>query len=186
MKYVKIAGLLAIATVALMALSGSASASIATSPEGTVYTGNVEATSTNAEIHGAFTTIKCTHSLVKFKIEWHGNGTGTTVQVGGNLSYLDFTGCNYETKVKNAGSLGISSSNSVISTGASIEAQTSVGTCVFTTNGTAIGAVTEGSNASFDIASAKIPRTGGNFLCGSSGEWTGDYDLITPNALWIH
>ncbi len=186
MKYLKIIGLLPVAVGALMAFAGSALAATATSPEGTVYTGDVEATSTNVEIHGAFTTIKCSHSLIKFKIESHGLVGGTTVDVGGDVTYQSFTGCNYQVTVKNNGSIGINSSNKVSSTGASTEIHTSVGTCVFTTNGTSIGTLTEGSNASIDNASSKIPRTGGNFLCGSSGEWTGDFDLISPNAIWIH
>jgi hypothetical protein len=185
MKYFKIVGLLALAAAGLMAFTASASAATATSPLGTVYTSNVEATSTNVEIHGAFTTIKCSHSLIKFKIERHGLVGGITVDVGGKVTYQSFTGCNYEVTVKSGGSLGINSSNKVTSTGASTEIHTSVGTCVFTTNNTSIGTVTEGSNASIDTGSSKIPRTGGNFLCGSFGEWTGDFDLITPNNLWI-
>jgi hypothetical protein len=65
---------------------------------------------------------------------------------------------------------------------------TSVGTCIFTTASTAIGVLTgtdaTGSTAVLDI-SGKIPRTGGNFLCGSSATWTGSYSFTSPDSLWI-
>lgn len=51
--------------------------------------------------------------------------------------------------------------------------------------GTPFGSVVEGSKAWRDINASKIPRTSGNFLCGSSGTWTGSYDLTTPNDLWV-
>ena len=180
MKYVKMLGLLAVAAAALMAFAGPASATILTSPAGTTYTGAIEATSTNGELHGSFVTVKCTHSVAKGSVASHGGA-----EVHGNVSSLTFTGCNYATTVGKAGSLTISGTNAVKSTGAEVSIHTSVGTCVFTTNGTPVGTLTEGTPAVLDINSSKIPRTGGNFLCGSSGEWTGSYDLTTPNDLWV-
>ena len=181
MKYVKMLGLLAVAAAALMAFAGTASATNLTSPEGTTYTGEITATSSNSELDGAFVTVKC-HSHIQGHVTSHG---GTYVH--GHIDVLQFTGCNYTTTVTNAGSITIhkTSGNVVTSTGAEVSIATSVGTCVFTTNGTSVGSLTEGTNASLDIASAKIPRTGGNFLCGSSGTWTGSYDLVTPNNLWV-
>jgi hypothetical protein len=60
-----------------------------------------------------------------------------------------------------------------------------VGECVFTFNGTQIGTLTSGNPAKLDVSSAKIPRTGGNFLCGSSGTWTGSYTVNTPSSLYV-
>ncbi len=181
MKYVKMLGLLAVAAAALMAFAGTASATTLTSPEGTTYTGEIVATSTNSKLDGSFVTVECSHSQAKGNVEGHGAG----VDVTGKISSLTFTGCNYTTHVKAAGSLAINSSNGVSSTGASVEITTSVGTCVFTTNGTSVGSLTEGTGATLDINSAKIPRTGGNFLCGSSGTWTGSYEVTTPGSLWV-
>lgn len=177
MKFAKL-GLLAAAVAALMAFVGSSSATTLTAPEGTTYTGGLTVTSTNLKLDGAFVTVECSHSQAKANVEGHGAGNDVT----GKLSSLTFTGCNYTTTVKNAGSLAVNSSNGVSSTGASVEVTTSVGTCVFTTNNTSVGSLTEGSSSTLDINSAKIPRTGGNFLCGSSGTLTGSY---SGSSLWV-
>jgi hypothetical protein len=180
MKYVKMLGLLAVAAAALMAFAGTASATTLTSPEGTTYTGEIAATSTNSELDGSFVTVKCGHSEAKGSVEEHGGATA-----GGNVSTLTFTSCNYEPTVITRGHLTIHPNREITHTGATIHIHTSVGTCGFTTNSTTIGTLTEGKNASMDINSAKIPRTSGNFLCGTSGTWTGSYDLTTPNDLWV-
>ncbi len=195
MKYLKMLGLLAVAAAALMAFAGSAAATVATSPKGTVYTGKYVATSSNSELHGSFVTVKCGHSLVEGKVEQHGAGVTTK----GPVTYLDFTECNYVVLIHSAGTLeahatainGTNADGTVTSNGAKIELQTSVGTCIFTTNSTDIGtgtltsSDTTGGNAVLDVSSAKIPRTGGNFLCGSSGTWTGSYTVTTPSTLYI-
>ena len=180
MKYVKMLGLLAMAAAALMAFAGTASASTLTSPKGTTYTGNITATSTNSKLHGSFVTVECSHSEAKGKVEEHG-----AVDAGGKVSSLTFTGCNYVTTVTATGKLNINSSNAVFSSGAVIHVHTSVGTCTFTTNATQVGTLTEGAGATLDINSAKIPRTGGNFLCGSSGTMTGNYTITTPSSLYL-
>lgn len=180
MKYVKTLGLLTVAAAALMAFAAPASATILTSPEGTTYTGNIVATSTNSELVGSPVTVKCAHSRAEGSVSKHGVGNA-----GGTLSSLDFTECNYHTTVNKPGSLEIDSSNNVFSTGAEVTIITSVGTCVYKTNNTSIGSLTEGFSATHDIGSSKIPRITGNFLCGSSGTWTGSYDLTEPNDLWV-
>ena len=180
MKYIKMLGLLAIAAAALMAFAGTASASTLTSPEGTTYTGNFTATSTNLELHGSFVTIKCTHPEMKGSVEQHG-----AANAGGKISSLTFTGCNYPTTVTAGGIMVFTSANGALWSLLAWHLHTSVGTCTFTTNNTPIGTLVEGKNAYISINSAKIPRTGGNFLCGSSGTLTGTYDLTTPNDLWV-
>ena len=169
------------ALIAVLAFASTASASTLTSPEGTAYTGEIAARSTNSEFDGAYITVKCGNSETKGKVETHGAGTNA----GGVVSYLTFTECNYPITVKTNGTLHINSSNEVISNGAGFNIDTSVGTCVFTTTNTRIGTFTEGENAIWDSNSAKIPRTGGNVLCGSSLTWTGSYDFVTPNNLWV-
>ncbi len=181
MKYVKMLGLLAVAAAALMAFAGTASATSLTSPLGTTYTEEIVATSTNSELDGAFVTVKCGHSEAKGEITAHGG----EAPVSGDITSLTFTECNYPTTVESAGTLSINSENKVTSNGAKVSIATSVGTCVFTTNNTSVGTLAEGENAALNINSSKIPRTGGNFLCGSSGTWTGSYDLTTPNDLWV-
>ena len=182
MKYVKMLGLLAVAAAALMAFAGSASATILTSPEGSTYTGEIVATSTNSELDGAFVTVKCGHSEAKGSVENHGGE-----RVSGPITTLTFTTCNYHTTVENKGTLEVDTNGTVYSKEAKVTINTSVGSCTFTTaaSGTDVGTLSQGKGASLNINSAKIPRTAGNFLCGSSGTWTGSYDLVTPNDLWV-
>ena len=185
MKYAKMLGLLAVAVTALMAFAGVASATTLTSPAGTTYTSTIKATSTESSLDGAFVTVTCAHSAVEGKVESHGAAS----TAGGKISSLTFSSCNYPTTVKKAGSLeihGLGGGNGTLtSTGAEIEIATSVGTCIFTTSATDVGTLTGGTTAKLDIASAKIPRTGGNFLCGSTGTWTGSYTVNTPDTLLV-
>jgi hypothetical protein len=191
MKTLSMLALACSAAAVLAIFAAPASATQLTSPQGTVYTGTVQATSTNIKWDGAFTTIECGHS------EWHGSveSHGAAVTTKFNLSKLTFTGCNFVYTVKKAGSLEIHTDNSAVNdgngtltwTGAEISAATSVGTCIFTTSATDIGTITgsDSVNAVLDINSAKIPRTGGNFLCGSSATLTGNYTITTPSTLTV-
>ncbi len=169
-----------LAVIAVLAFAGTGSAATFTSPEGTTYTGSLVATSTNSKLEGAFVAVECSHSELKASVEQHGS-----VNAGGNVSSLTFTGCNYTTHILNAGTVTSDSTGTLWSTGGKITVQTSVGHCIFTTNNTDIGNLVEGSGGVLALSSSKIPRTGGNFLCGSSGTWTGSYDLTTPNDLWV-
>lgn len=203
MKYVKMLGVLAVAAAALMAFAGSASASNLTSPTGTTYTNTITATAGATTLHGSFVSVTCNKSHVKGKVSQHGAG----VTVKGNIEELSFTECNFPTTVETTGSLevhpirpkvsphttclaadGDTCDGTLTSTGAKVTITTSVGSCTFTTNATPIGTVTgtstTGSKAKLDI-SGTIPRTGGSFLCGSSGTWTGSYTVDTPSTLWI-
>jgi hypothetical protein len=185
MKYIKMLGLLAVAAASLMALAGSATAASVTSSAGT--TPNIVATSTNSKLDGSFVTVECSHSSVEGNVETHGAG----VPVGGNVDALSFTGCNYQVTIGNKGTLAVHAAattgdGTVTSSGASITIHTSVGSCIFTTSGTDIGTLDGKTGAVMNINSAKIPRTGGNFLCGSSGTWTGSYSVSAPATLEIH
>lgn len=191
MKYLKMLGLLAVAAAALMAFAGTASATTITSPANVVATPAIEATSTHTQLHGAFVSVTCTHSLVKGKVESHGAG----VTAKGNISSLSFTGCNYPVTVLKAGNLEVhpatpTGNGTLTSNGAEIKIHTSIGECIFTTNGTDIGTLTgsnnTGGHAFLHIGSSPIPRTGGSFFCGSSGTWTGSYTVINPKYLAVH
>ena len=194
MKFTKMLGVLAVAAMAVMAFAASASAATLTSPTGTTYTNTIKAESEgHTTLHGAFVDITCAKSSVEGKVEEHGVGK----TVGGKISKLTFTECNYPTTVVKAGSLQVHTVNcsggycdgTTTSSGAEISISTSVGTCVFTTANTDVGLLTgtnkTGGNPTLDINSASIPRTGGNFLCGSSGVWTGSYKVTTPGTAWL-
>jgi len=173
-----LAGLLA--AVAVMALASTASATTLTSPTGTAYTGALKLTSTNLVMEGPFVTYQCGHAALEGEVESH----GALVPAAGKFSGGSFTSCNYATTVTSPGSFEIHSNGALTWTGLSLTLHTSVGTCVYTTNGTTLGTITGGSNAVLDIT-AKIPRTGGNFLCGSSMQWTGSYAITTPSTLVV-
>jgi hypothetical protein len=192
MRFIKILGLLATAVAALMAFTGSAFGATATAPTGTTYTSTTAATSEGAIfLHGAGT-VTCQNSTVEGKIESHGAG----VNVGGKVSKLTFTNCGTDhVTVKQAGSLSVTSAGTLFSTGAEISitrTQSPVThlTCVYTTNNTHIGNLTDthernGAKATLHVLNSSIPRTGGSFLCGSFGELTGSYTVHTPGVLYI-
>ena len=206
MKCVKILGLLAVAAASLMAFAGPASATTLTSGTGTVYTSTIKAeASSTPTLDGSFTTVTCKKSTVEGKVEKHGAG----ITVSGNISTLSFGECNFPVTVIKTGSLEVhpitevktetkidhpeckstECTGTLTSTGAEVTVATSVGSCIFTTSATSVGTVTPtndtGGNAILDIGSSPIPRTGGNFLCGSSATWTGAYKVVTPSSLWI-
>ena len=206
MKYVKVLGLLAVASAALMAFTASASAATLTSPTGTTYTGTISASGTKPTLDGSFTTVTCLKSTVEGKVEQH----GVSATVAGKISKLTFEECNFPVTVIKLGSLELHAINNPVagqahstcstgndmctgtltSVGAEVTVATSVGTCTFSTGaGTSVGVVTPtgdtGGTGVIDIGSSPIPRTGGNFLCGSSATWTGSYTVNTPHNFWI-
>lgn len=197
MKYIKMLGLLALAAAALTAFVGTASATTATSPKGTVYTGAYKAVAEGATyLHSSFfVTVQCGASVVEGKVEQH----GANVTTKGKISSLSFSECTDEVTVRKAGSLeahatavkGTDADGTVTSSGVEIAVHTSVGECIFTTSNTDIGTgtltstTTTGGNATLDIKSASIPVTGGSFFCPSSATWTGSYKVVTPSTLYI-
>ena len=189
METLKMLALVCGAAAILAIFVPSASATQLTSPNGTVYTSEVAATATNIVWDGAFTAITCGHSSWKGQVESHGLAVTTAFK----LSSLTFTNCNYPYTVEAAGSFEIHTDNSAVNdgngtitwTGAKISVATSVGTCFFTTNNTDLGTLEDRGFVARLYITAKIPRTSGNFLCGSSSTMTGSYDITTPATLRV-
>jgi hypothetical protein len=192
MKYVKMLGLLAVAASAMMAFAGTASATVVKS-NGATYTGTIHATAGETTLHGALGTVTCLQSTVHGTLNEH-TGTGATT-ARGPISSLTFSECGTDhVTVKQAGTLEVHKTNTtgngiLTSTGAEVEITTTSPkphlTCIFTTNNTQIGEVVGGTTAKLNIA-ATIPRTGGSFFCGGSGQWTGSYTITTPHNLTVH
>ena len=204
MKYVKMLGLLAVAAAALMAFAGTASATTLTSPKGTTYTGVIKAETENghAILHNAITTVECT-GTVEGSVEKHGAG----VTVEGKISSLTFTNCTGSNTVHDPvakpGSLVVhaincNASNECTGTVTSVGAEVVItnhafgGSCIYTTGaGVDIGTLTPtndtGGTATLDIEGT-IPRTGGTLgaFCGSTGTWTGNYLITTPDSLYVN
>jgi hypothetical protein len=175
----------AVAAAALMACAGTASATTVTSPVGTTYTSTIKMASANLSMHGAFLSISCTSSAMEGKIESH----GAAATAEGDLSSFTMSGCNYAATVKKAGKLifhATAGGNGTVTwTGAEWVMHTSLGECVFTTSGTDLGTFTGGTGAKLDVTAASVPRTGGSFFCGSTGELTGSYTVETPSSLTV-
>lgn len=186
MKYLKSAGLLAITAAAMLASVGTASAEV-TSSQGSTPT--VTFTSTNSSLHGAFTTVSCQHTRIHKTVVDH-----NWFFVRYRIDEIHKTNCNFPVTVEANGTIEMTSTSTtgngtVTSSGMKFTVHTSVGSCVFTTNNTHIGTLTgsnnTGGNAVLDIT-GKIPRTGGNFLCGSSGTWTASFTATSPSSLEVH
>lgn len=100
---------------------------------------------------------------------------------------ITITGCTGEfaVHVLGNGSMSVTSGGLLRGTGQTFNVTTPLGiTCEFTTNSTILGIVEDskatGGTAAANI-SASIPRTGGSFLCGSSGQSTEEY-LVTATG----
>jgi len=186
MKYFKILSLLAIAAAVSMAFAASASADyVATTTGGATAEPTIHAVneSTHVVIANSIANIEC-QSTVEGKAEKDG------AQVSGKISTLAFTGCtnSWHVTTNATGSLSVDYSGEhngdVISNGANVTTTRFGVTCNYETNGTTIGTLTGGSNATLDIE-AKIPiAAGSSFLCGSgSAKWEGSY--VTTSPLYV-
>ncbi|HMI82224.1 MAG TPA: hypothetical protein VK480_10590 [Solirubrobacterales bacterium] len=180
---------IALLTVAFAALGATAASATVIVSNGALYTGTIEAESEGSTTLDGPTSITCSNSTVKGSVESHGN----SVTAEGAISTLTFTSCNQHVTVEAKGSLIVheigNSNGTLTSNGAAVKVViTSLGmTCEYSTSntdiGTLTGSTTTGGNATLDIDSSSIPRTGGSFFCGSSAEWTGSYKVTSPSNL---
>lgn len=192
MKYIKMLGLAAVAASALMAFLGAGSASATvlcktttdpcTSkwPAGTTLTSSLES-SAALKTSGGTTIATCTSGTTSGPLENEGSSTTTPT---GWLVILTFDNCNTTVHVLAVGHLEIhkiagTSNGTVTSTGSRVTINFLGVSCIFKTNATDIGTLTEGAPATFDI-SATIPEETGNFGCPSSGVWSGSYKFTEP------
>lgn len=188
MNYVKTIGLLAVVAATLMALAGSATASVVTSPPGTTYTGTIKAESEGyVTLHNAVGTMSCV-STIEANVQRH----GSNVTAGGGISKLTFTGCtngsvhlNGEGNVATRGEFEIHALGSGNGTFTSIGARVTVTMfgveCGYTTS-TDLGEIKSGTHGTLDIK-ASIPRTHGSFFCGMTGNLTGSYKITSPTNI---
>lgn len=195
MKHVDRVFLFAVIGAAVLALAGTASASVITSPAGSVYTGEVKGES---EGHVVF---HSENAPTAFTIECQASigGTvtqhGSSVTAGGIASVLTLLACTNSVTViiNKTGSLEVhptgGGNGQATSTNAEITAH--IGglgiKCVFTTNSTFVGTVTGSSTtkgtATVDYNSFTVNRTGGSAFCGTGGFMTGSGRITTPDYL---
>lgn len=206
MKYGRTLGLVGLAAIALLALAGSASATIVTS-NGSTYTGKFVAQSTTTvQIHrnqfyeGAFN-VTCTNSSIEGEVENH----GLTLTASIRLTKVQFAECvsaGYitETFLLKPGALevhtaqgdteGTSGNGTVTFTGAVFELTTKRvqvgGTgehCIFNLSNSDIGSIkgSQFGTAGFELRAALST----SLACGLTGELTGSYTISTPDNLRI-
>ena len=196
MKYLKMLGLLAVAAASLMAFAGTASATITNG--GGAYDGPLVSSSSNSELDGSVD-VKCKSSVVEGSVE-KGNTSGT-------ISNLSFTECGGDTvtpipitEVISSeptvhktyyGSLAVASNGTVTSSGAEVTVQLHRSIfgfpitthCIYATNNTAVGTLTEGVNpAVIHLSGTNIPQKPTDSACGESAQWTGTYTVSTPTG----
>jgi hypothetical protein len=187
MKYIKILGLLAVAAASLMALAGTASATVLESSEGNLPKGTkIDSTGTNAVLKAGFATIECDHSEVDGKTS---NAGGAGESVEGAISNLSFTECNATVKVLAKGSLTVhhtsGSNGTVTSEGAEVTVAIGGTSCVYgTPTAKDIGTLSGGNPAVLN-ASASLTRISGGFLCANPATWTATYTVTSPNPLLV-
>lgn len=182
-----LAVLLTLASIAMSAFAGTASASTFTAPAGTTYTGGFEATSAKITTDGPFWFVECLGSAMEGKVESHG-GVGPAVL---KLSSWSFSACNMATEARKAGVLEIHSNGTVTSTGAEIVLWTPwMGTfeeCIYTTKNSKFGSLTGSSSAHavIDLGSAVLVRSGFSLVCPGMLTLTGQYTVVTPSTLVV-
>jgi hypothetical protein len=189
MKYVKMLGLAVVAAMALMAFAGSASATVLTSPAGTQYKGEIQASAESSLLLKAgFANITCTESNVAGTPTNFGGAAST---VSGPISTLTFNVCNATVHVLKKGTLeihtiGAGPNGTLTSSGAEVTVSTAGTSCTYGTNNTDIGTLTgsktTGKTATMDIK-ASLTKTAGGFLCASPAAWEGSYVVTKPDYL---
>ncbi|HEY8501377.1 MAG TPA: hypothetical protein VIL21_01715 [Solirubrobacterales bacterium] len=183
--------LAAAASVVLMAFSATASATVITSPSGTLYTSSIHAESEGHVVfHAAGGKVEC-NSTIAWGIQAHGSSITAT----GAISTLTFTGCTngWTMTVLKTGSIEIHTFGSNSDGGGTV---TSTGTeftmhnsflgldCIYTTNANDFGTLTGGKPATIHV-NGVIARTGGSVFCGTSTTWTGSYKIPKPSELLV-
>jgi len=194
MKHLKMIGLALVAAAAFMAFAGSASAApTLTSPAGTAYTGTLTATaSSSLLLKATFANVTCTSSTVSGTIS-----TNNETHAAGNISTLSFSNCgtNDVTSLKNAdntfGQLTVNQKGEVFGSNSRVTIlNTTTGAhCIYgTTINTKLGTLTGGKPATMTI-SASLPYNAesksSQFVCGSTGSWSGSYTVTVPGELYV-
>jgi hypothetical protein len=208
-KYARILVLAALAALAVTAIGAStASAKVCSktvagsgcggsASHGELYSGALEATSTNAQLTSGFVNVSCTHSVLK------GTVTGSTAT--GTITSMTFTGCTNNLGQNCTAATSAEKSNwpakAVTETAPNgrmeVENITGEFTCGTTTcryKTAKAGAskelvVTGGEPAKVTISSAlpvSLEREEvSSGLCSSTAKWHGTYTVIAPKSLYL-
>lgn len=202
MKYVKILGLLAVAAAALMAFAASASATTITSPTGTPYTGEIHATSENGHVtlKNPILNIECSSTVQGLELT-HGKDVTAEGEITQLLwgekpgVYAGKCTNNWHVTTVKPGKLQIhwleEDVGTLTSSGAKVDTTRLGLTCVYETNSTDIGLLTDshktGATATLHVnAAIPIEPAESSGLCGSgNAEWKGSYEIDKPMLIYI-
>lgn len=192
MKYVKTLGPI-VAVVGLMAaFASAASATVTTETTPGVfgkYSGDIHSASTTAHFQlGGYTVICGNSTLAVTSVE------GST---SGAVGPLEFTNCTPDTVtvLKKGGIVTDSATNTVTSTGAEVTVllhRSLLGFpatihCIFVTEQSAIGTLTEGANPKIEVSVTELQLVKTDSVCGEgkTAGWVGSYPISTPKPLIV-
>jgi hypothetical protein len=199
MGHAKTLGLVALAVAGSMAFAGGAQAVTLTSPAGTQLGVGTEihAVSEGHTVLDGSLTVEC-ESTVSGEIDAIVNEIPT-----GEIDALTFEECtnkrtvtvldpgSFEIHTAEEGTSGIgtlTSSGAKVTVLAHLPFNITIH-CIYTTNETDIGRVTDSANTGgtpkLHIDTAPIERESTDFGCGSTSEWTGSYKFTSPDFLEI-
>jgi hypothetical protein len=162
-----------------------------TSPAGTTYTGNLQATSEgHIVIHNPIEKIECSSA---FDGEVKSHGPGESISVPLTSLFFNCTG-SWTDSVQAAGTFEIhgipgSKSGTVTSNGMTVKFVQGGVECVYATSGTHVGTLTgsntTGATATIDLSAALLFHSGSS-LCGEAAtSLTGSYRIGTPDYLVV-
>jgi hypothetical protein len=192
MRYASTLGFLVLA--ALTSLAGGASASVYTSPAGTVYTNKTHESSEGYVILHSENAPTPFTKLCKWTFETVVNAHGPSTTVRGITESVKVQECTngthetiHKTGVVEVHSLG-NGNGTVTWTGAEIELSVPLGfKCIYTTSNTHLGTLegskNTGGKARISINSSTLSRTGGSAFCGTGGFLTGTMVINSPTYL---
>lgn len=187
MKHMKIIGLLVLAAALLMAFTNSASAApVLTSPAGTEYTGEVDATlkvGTTLSISAGISQT-CTTATTRGNLtinNGHARWTNSTTTYG-----TAATPCTKTMKVIKNGADTVGDKGEVISSEDELTIFDIGVSCIYGgATGTNMGTLTGGSPAVIDVSTTEWPKISGGFLCSSKATVTGTWVVTTPSQTFI-
>lgn len=214
MKLVKMPGLAAVATAALMAFAGAGTASATVlcttapisgvCPAGFAYTGEIHAVSEEKpKLTTSFKNIECEESTVRERSEAEGDATHT---VGGLVEVLTFTGkCNCTVAVLQQGvwelhAIAGNTNGTLTSSGVEMTTQCSTifGTmhCIYYTEHDDLGTLTSsgatGGTATIDttvetrrLFTEEEENEINTALCEEEAIWHVKYKVTTPDTLYV-
>lgn len=148
---------------------------------GTIFEASLK-TGTESKLSTPFGTVKCSSSTMKGEF---GN-SGEKVA----LTSLTFGGCNCGVNVVKNGSFTLEATGSgngaLVSSGSETTTSCLEYHCIYATGSTTLGSIQGGAMASLVINSS-LPRVGGSSEgeCGSTGTWTAEYTVTSPEPLYI-